>query len=441
MAKIVIKKPLKTQMRIVKSGPKVAPRPAMKAIPVPAAPVMQAPAPTPVFVPVPVPAQAAVPPPAPVQQQAVQMASSEAVENARLTEKYLVSVIGADVRGELSRLADAAERLSAGACGEEEREQICRSIRQGSRDTIQLLDDILAASKIGNAGDLALSEVSRLGDLVESAVAPYRQDAESKGVRLTLDAENLPPVSMDPFVVRQLLRNLVSNAARQTSNGRIGVAVSHFNDKLKIVVEDTGCGFTPQQQLSFASSVVGGDEMSDFTGLFFVKRLVLALGGEIDLKSTPGVGTVITICIPGVKAVGGVKNASSMQRLDSSVYRAPLPYVARLLVVDDSPIIRAVTASMLNSLGFNNVSTAGTAQEALVKILTGAVDVVVTDLMMPDMDGRMLVREIRGIPTYANMPVFALTADDTIRDECKAAGFTGVILKPVTKDKLHMALG
>lgn len=439
MAKIVIKKPLRTQLKVVTTGArKVAPK--AKAIPVPTVAAASAPVPTPVFVPVPVPAQPAPKPAQAAAQPAQAAAEKDSASRAKLAMEYMVSVVDNDVRSELGRLADAAELLGKGIGDASERERQSAFVRQSVKDVLRLLDDIVSISAAGKSGE-ASEESVRLGEIVESSIAPFRKEIDAKGINFSIDAHNLPTVRVNAHFVRQLVRNFMANAVKLTETGRIGLVVTHFNDKLKIVVEDTGCGLTVQQQVAFADSIAPTDDMREFSGIFFMKELVLAMGGEISLKSTPGIGTVVTIVLSGVKAVNGGGNASSMQRLDSSVFRAPLPRAARLLVVDDSPISRAVTTSMLNVLGFSNVAMVASGSEALVKILAGTVDAVITDLMMPEMDGRMLVREIRGLPTYVNMPVYALTADDSIREECKSAGFTGIILKPVTKEKLHIALG
>lgn len=448
MAKIVIKKPLRTKLKVVANKPNaVAPAAAKaKAIPVPSAPVIASSVPASVFVPVPVPVQAVpqAPQPAPaVQPTAARIAvasEKDRASRAKLAMEYIVTVIEKDVRSELGRLADAAELLGKGVGDATEREQKAAFVRQSVKDVLQLLDDIVSISAAGNSGATS-GEAVRIGEIIETSIAPYRKEIESKGISFSVEAHNLPMARVNARFLRQLVRNFMAIAVKLTDSGRIGLKVSHFNDKLKLVIEDTGCGLSVQQQIAFAGSIEPTDDMRDFSGIFFMKELVLALGGEISLKSTPGIGTVVTIVLPGVTALGGGGSASSMQRLDSSVFRVPLSRSARLLVVDDSPISRAVTTSMLNELGFGNVSMAASGSEALVKILAGSVDAVVTDLMMPEMDGRMLAREIHNLPTYVNMPVYALTADDTIREECKSIGFTGIILKPVTKEKLHIALG
>lgn len=95
---------------------------------------------------------------------------------------------------------------------------------------------------------------------------------------------------------------------------------------------------------------------------------------------------------------------------------------------------------MFNELGYKNVETAPSGAQGLVKLLTGMFDYVFTDVEMSEMDGRTLIRELRRVPTFAELPVFAMTANDAIGDECANLDFTGVILAPLTADKLQHAL-
>ena len=78
--------------------------------------------------------------------------------------------------------------------------------------------------------------------------------------------------------------------------------------------------------------------------------------------------------------------------------------------------------------------------QGLVKLLTGMFDYVFTDAEMSEMDGRTLIRELRRIPTFSRLPVFALTANDAVGEECAGMDFTGVILAPLTTDKLQSVL-
>ena len=109
-----------------------------------------------------------------------------------------------------------------------------------------------------------------------------------------------------------------------------------------------------------------------------------------------------------------------------------------MLVVDDSSVNRAVLTALLRKCGVACVVTAGDGRAAL-ETLRGdsAVDFVLTDLWMPEMDGYGLIRAVRADPALAHLPVFLVTADVAARGESDSGGFTGVLLKPITLEKLQ----
>ena len=131
---------------------------------------------------------------------------------------------------------------------------------------------------------------------------------------------------------------------------------------------------------------------------------------------------------------------SSLQRIGTISIRPPAPPSSKILVVVESPVGSAALVGMLNELGYKNVETAPSGAQGLVKLLTGMFDYVFTDVEMSEMDGRTLIRELRRVPTFSELPVFAMTANDAIGDECANMDFTGVILAPLTTDKLQHAL-
>ena len=149
--------------------------------------------------------------------------------------------------------------------------------------------------------------------------------------------------------------------------------------------------------------------------------------------------------IANLKVVSGrTENAlSAMQRITSLSRRigSRMSRGAKVLIVDDSPVNLTVVAGMLKGMGFTDLTTAHNGSEALVKLLTEPYDLVLTDVRMPEMDGHTLVQEIRKLPAYEKMLVYAITADDATKDNFKELGFTDVVLKPVTMEKLQDILG
>lgn len=256
----------------------------------------------------------------------------------------------------------------------------------------------------------------------------------------------MPMLEIDAHRLRQLVKLLVENAVKFTTEGRIGVQATFFAGKLKLVVEDTGCGLTPEVQREFATLDVRRDMSGEIgMALSVIKRLAFSLGGDVSLRSTPGIGTVITVTIANLKVAPGYRESSlsTMQCLTSLSRRigSRMSRGAKVLVVDDSAVNLTVVTGLLKGMGFSDIALAHNGSEALAKLLTEPYDLLLTDVHMPEMDGRTLVREIRKIPAYAKMLVYAVTVDDATKDNFREIGFTDVILKPVTMEKLQDILG
>ena len=367
-------------------------------------------------------------------------------ERAEKLRDYLLSSVASDVRRPLEDIASTLQALREGAGTEEERAAAIDWAATASLALVQLLDDLIDISEADHADESSRARVS-IAAVVSDVVAAYSSEANAKGLAISGDVpQDIPDLEVDGPRLAHVLRRLVDSAVKFTAAGRIGVGAAYSVDELTLYVEDTGCGMPAEAQSKFAEMTGFGDDAGGYMGteLSIVKRLVSSLGGEIALSSTPGIGTVFTITLKGVKAFddGHHRDLASMQRISySKLGRLGRPgRLERPLVCDRSPVQRAVVGEMLKALG-TTASTVADGQEALVKVVTGACDIVFTDLELDGtMGGRDLVREIRKIPTLAKLPVFALTADESVRAEAAALGFDGVILKPVTSSKLRRAI-
>ena len=155
------------------------------------------------------------------------------------------------------------------------------------------------------------------------------------------------------------------------------------------------------------------------------------MGGKLEIASKVGEGSTFTVTIPNVKTV-----APPAKHLEDWAHLGHTP--SRVLVVDDSPVNRAVLKAMLAKSGVAEVVMAQNGREALA-VLEGNCDcdIVLSDLWMPEMDGYGLVNAIRADARFSRLPVYLLTADVEARSQPEASGFTGILLKPITLEKLQ----
>ena len=373
----------------------------------------------------------------------------DALDRAIQAEKikdYFISSVGRDLRKGIDSIAEIAQWLRDGTEDERAYVQALDSLIAYSAELKLMLDDLVSVSQLDPNNQNSGKEPTDCAAQISAMAENFRSEAQAKGVTLTVRMTDMPLLEIDAHRLRQLVKLLVENAVKFTTEGRIGVQATFFAGKLKLVVEDTGCGLPPEAQREFAESDMRKD-MSGEAGmaLSVVKRLAFSLGGEVSLRSTPGIGTVFTVTIANLKVVSGrTENAlSAMQRITSLSRRigSRMSRGAKVLAVDDSAVNLTVVTELLKGMGFSDIVTAHNGSEALAKLLTEPYDLVLTDVHMPEMDGRALVQEIRKIPAYAKMLVYAVTVDDETKANFKGLGFTDVILKPVTMEKLQDILG
>ena len=155
------------------------------------------------------------------------------------------------------------------------------------------------------------------------------------------------------------------------------------------------------------------------------------MGGKLDIASKVGEGSTFTVTLRNVKTVDPPDNRSK-----GFAHLGHIP--SRALVVDDSPVNRAVLKAMLSRIGVADVVMAENGREALAALDGNeSFDLVLSDLWMPEVDGYGLVRAIRANARFSHLPVYLLTADVEARNQDESSGFTGILLKPITLEKLQ----
>ena len=171
-------------------------------------------------------------------------------------------------------------------------------------------------------------------------------------------------------------------------------------------------------------------------GLSICKRLVEAMGGKLVVESELGRGSTFSARIPGV-ATSAVKAASDSKAKPAAAKNVP----RHVLVVDDSPVNRKVLSALLKRAGVSSIDHAGDGVEALAELELATksgrqYDVVFSDIWMPNMNGLEFIEKLRANSGYGNTPVFAVTADTEFKRDARTKFFSGVLLKPLTYDKL-----
>ena len=375
----------------------------------------------------------------------------QAIDAAK-AKSYFFSTVSHDIRTPLNAIIGFSQMLKMGFSTREEQDQALDSIMLCGKTLLQLINDILDISKL-ESGAIKIEPVPTdcaklLGEIVDSLKAAHNNPE----VSLRIDVSGLPVLVIDPYRIRQIAFNLYANAIKFTSRGFVELRARYSPDSsagdgtFTLEVEDTGIGISEEDQKRIASPYVqvaskfarnGGTGL----GLSICRQLANAMGGAMGLKSKLGEGTTFTVTIPRVKAAGGEMPAPAA--VEAAQPEPVKRELSRVMVVDDSKVNIYVLKAMLSRLGAFDIVTAMDGAEAFKRLSdpgAAPVDLVLTDMWMPNMNGEGLVRAIRGEPRLAGIPVYAVTADVEIQKTFKAMGFSDILLKPVTLEMLKRVI-
>ena len=328
-----------------------------------------------------------------------------------------------------------------------------RQVQASAEDLQHLLDDMLDLAHLeGEAAELRSGDCP-LAPLLETLASQYRPQAESRGLRLTLELpQDLPAsVPVSAGALRRLLGKLLDNALKFTEQGevRLQALTRPWGGAAALVlqVEDTGIGIPAEKlQRLFMPFTQGNASLARRhggagLGLAVAQQLAQQMGGRLEASSRPEGGSVFSLTLPLQDGAG----------LDSAAAAAQGPAAApawRILVVEDNPVNQEVIQQMLLQLGCTVHLTDG-GEEGLRALCESAFDLVMMDIHMPGMDGIQALKLFRrggdGRFRFVNssrLPVVAVTANALSGDRGKllAYGFDDYLPKPIRSKELQAVL-
>ncbi len=334
--------------------------------------------------------------------------------------------------------------------------QMVETIRQAGEHLLTIINDILDLSKI-EAGRLSTEQVATsLPHILSEVDSLMRTRIQGKGVEFRILLESAIPdvILCDPTRLRQILLNLVGNAAKFTESGSICIRTrvdrSTGVDWLQMEVEDTGLGMTVEEStvlfkpFSQADASVTRQHGGTGLGLTISRRLARLLGGDVRLDfSIPGKGSRFVLELPLISTQGSTLVHDLVAC--SQVQREAVPAITamlkgRILLAEDGEDNRRLISFQLKRAGAE-VELAENGRIALEKLDLAMAsgcpfDLLLTDMQMPEMDGYTLAKILRGRGTQ--IPIVALTAHAMAEDrqKCLDAGCDDYGSKPIKKDDL-----
>jgi signal transduction histidine kinase/DNA-binding response OmpR family regulator len=321
-------------------------------------------------------------------------------------------------------------------------------IRSAGKHLLSLINDILDLSKI-EAGKMDLNiETFNVHELIHDVCGTIAPLAESRGNRLQIDcSDEIGVIRSDVLKVRQILFNLLSNAAKFTQHGVVELCCrreqSAAGESVMFRVRDNGIGISPEsldalfKPFSQADASTTRKYGGTGLGLAISRSYAKMLGGDIEVESVPGKGATFTVSLPVL-----VDGPESPQPGESHGH----PFSegegrlaqTDLLLIDDDEAVHNILRYQLSRQGYR-VHSALSGKEGLKRAFEEHFDVVVLDILMPEMDGWQVLQKLKSDPRTLSLPVvlYTILAD---KERAYALGADDYLVKPISKGKLLATL-
>lgn len=373
--------------------------------------------------------------------------AKEAAEDANRAKSIFLANMSHELRTPLNAIIGYSEMLEeeTQGLGKDAVVRDLQRIQSAGKHLLALINDILDLSKI-EAGKMILHlETFDVAQVIEEIVSTVQPAAAKNSSTFQINVTSPGEMHADLTKVRQILLNLLSNACKFTNNGVISLSVDRRTidgrEWLRFEVEDTGIGMTTQQrgklfrEFSQVDTSISRRYGGTGLGLAITYRFVQMMRGTIDVESEAERGSTFTVLIPAEVTLDGSDPSRSELVIDNPVIsEIAQPYRGTILVIDDDPAVGDLMFRSLTKLGFRVlVGASGAEGLRLARELHPML--ITLDVMMPEVDGWNVLRQLRADQELANVPVIMVTVVD---DEPMGIdlGASSYMMKPVDRERL-----
>ena len=376
-----------------------------------------------------------------IRTQELYYAKEKAEESDKLKTAFLANM-SHEIRTPMNGILGFSQLLKEPDLSVQEKSKYIDTIDNSTHQLLNIITDILNISKIEAGQEIVNSVDFNLNELLNEIICFFQPLANQKKLKLRLVQKltsDINDITSDPVKLRQILDNLIGNAIKFTSKGKIDVIVSNTNTALIFSIKDSGIGIDPSmhevifdrfRQVELTNSrKYGGTGL----GLSIAKSYIEMLGGAIQLESLPGKGSTFTFEIP-LCLVNEPKLKGKNDMLSSKQY---INWIGKtILLAEDEDANALFMQTLLQTTGINIILVQSGLEAIEYCRNNHEISIVLMDIKMPDMDGLTATRIIRSF--NKDLPIIATTAYALSSDleKCTEAGCNDYIAKPLVIDQL-----
>jgi CheY-like chemotaxis protein/nitrogen-specific signal transduction histidine kinase len=368
----------------------------------------------------------------------------KAAPSGKTTEAALAA-FAHEVRTPLTGILALSELLAASDLPERERGWAA-AVKSAAEHLAQLTTLVVGGTKAATRRPALRREPLRPRAVADALAATLAARAETKGLATEVRIGALPDAAVgDAVLLRAAVENLIDNAVKFTERGRVGLSVTaepaaRSGVRLVFAVSDSGIGLSRAEinrlfrPFAQASTQIAGRFGGAGLGLVFVKRVARAMRGKVTIESKPGAGSTVRFAVM-VEAAAPEPAGTTTAAAD---VRAGRTRALRILCAEDNPYGRVILNTILTELG-HKVDFASTGGAAVEAVARGGYDLVLMDVILPDVDGIEATRRIRALAgDAARTPIVGISGRAAPGDEAaaRAAGMDAYVMKPVSPSRL-----
>lgn len=359
-------------------------------------------------------------------------------ENLLRSKTMLFATVTHDLQTPIGSLLGFTDLLKESLLDQKQTQYIA-NIQSSARYIANLIQDLTDFSRLENNKITISYTNTNLQHLIHSSYQELAMLATNKNIELQCNIDPLldQEFHLDAYRIKQILTNLVSNAIKFTQKGSVTIQATKNENHVIIAVRDTGIGIKPEQLdqifLEFTQAHQGIEKKFGGTGLGLTisKRLIELLHGKIWVESQINEGSTFYIQLP---LLDPVKQDNTT--LEYNYAKSGFFLDKTILMVDDDKIQLQLLQEIFTPL-FKEVILLNDATKVLTTLHHKEVDIVLSDIQMPQLDGFELVQQIRNTPIFKNLPIIALSGKrDLNAEDFTQAGFTDSHNKPLNLNQL-----